>query len=251
MSAPHEMRLRALGGIAEIGAGDDLAAALAQAAERAGIELQGGHLVVCQKVVSKAEGRCVALARIEPSAHAREIAARQAKDPRLIEVILRESRRIVREAPGVLICETHHGFVCANAGVDLSNAPAAEVAVLLPLDPDRSAEDLRTSLMGLGAGPLGVVVSDTFGRPFREGLVDVALGSAGFEALSDLRGERDRAGRELRVTTMACADQLATAAGLLMRKDAGLPAVWIEGYPLVGAGDAKALLRAPERDLFR
>jgi coenzyme F420-0:L-glutamate ligase/coenzyme F420-1:gamma-L-glutamate ligase len=151
----------------------------------------------------------------------------------------------------VLVTETRHGFVCANAGVDLSNAPGADVAVLLPVDPDASAARLREGLLARGAGPLGVVVSDTFGRPWREGLVDVALGCAGFAPIEDLRGRPDLAGRELQVTATHTADQLAAAAGLLMRKDAGVPVVWVEGVPLAGEGRLRESLRDPSQDLFR
>jgi coenzyme F420-0:L-glutamate ligase/coenzyme F420-1:gamma-L-glutamate ligase len=247
-----ELRLRALPGVPAIAPGDDLAGALAAAARRAGIELRGGVLVVCQKVVSKQEGRLVALADAVPSALAERIAAEDRKDAQQIEVILRETRRIVRRGHGVLICETHHGFVCANAGVDLSNAPADGMAVLLPKDPDASAARLRAELLAAGAGePLGVVVSDTFGRAWREGLVDVAIGCAGFRPLDDWRGRADLRGRELAVTVNATADQLAAAAGLLMGKDAGLPAVWAEGVRVEGDGSARELLRNPSIDLFR
>jgi coenzyme F420-0:L-glutamate ligase/coenzyme F420-1:gamma-L-glutamate ligase len=251
VSAAPEIRLRALPGVPLVKPGDDLAGLLFEAARRAGIRLAGGHLVVCQKVVSKAEGRTVELASVTPSAEARKIAAEDAKDPRHIEIVLRESARIVRRGHGVLIAQTRHGFVCANAGVDLSNAPGADVAVLLPEDPDASAARLRDALVARGAGPLGVVVSDTFGRPWREGLVDVAIGCAGFAPIEDLRGTPDLAGRELQVTATATADQLAAAAGLLMRKDAGIPAVWIDGVALAGSGGVRATLRDPALDLFR
>jgi len=234
-----------------VGPGDDLAALLAAAAQRSGIALAGGVLVVCQKVVSKAEGRLVPLASIQPSAEAIQIAKEHAKDPRHIQVILGETNRIVRRGHGVLICETRHGFVCANAGVDLSNAPGPEVAVLLPEDPDRSAAGLRAALLKGGAGPLAVVVSDTFGRPWREGLVDVAIGSAGIAPIHDMTGSPDLAGRLLQVTATATVDQLAAAAGLLMRKDSGIPAVWVEGVTPEGDGRVADLLRRPETDLFR
>jgi coenzyme F420-0:L-glutamate ligase/coenzyme F420-1:gamma-L-glutamate ligase len=189
---------------------------------------------------------------VEPSEEAARIAREDGKDPRQVEVILRETRRIVRRGHGVLICETHHGLVCANAGVDLSNAPADGVAVLLPRDPDASARRLRAELLARGAGePLGVIVSDTFGRPWREGLVDVAIGVAGLAPLRNYIGETDRAGRELQVTVMARADQIAAAAGLLMEKDKGQPAVWVEGVPIEGRGGLRDLLRDPTRDLFR
>jgi coenzyme F420-0:L-glutamate ligase/coenzyme F420-1:gamma-L-glutamate ligase len=245
------IELVALEGIPRVAPGDDLALLVAQAAHEAGVALRNGVLVVCQKVVSKAEGRLVALAGVEPSAEARKIAAEDGKDPRHIEVVLRESARIVRRGHRVLICETRHGFVCANAGVDLSNAPAHEVAVLLPEDPDASARRLREGLLARGAGPLGVVVSDTFGRPWREGLVDVALGCAGIAPLQDLRGQPDLVGRPLEVTTLATADQLAAAAGLLMPKRSGVPAVWIRGLTLTGDGRVRDMLREPANDLFR
>ena len=249
--APAAIRLLPLPGIPAVEKGDDLAALLAEAAQRAGLALANGHLVVCQKIVSKAEGRTTALSEVEPSAQARRIASEDGKDPRQVEVVLRESLRIVRRGHGVMICETRHGFVCANAGVDLSNAPGPDVAVLLPEDPDASAARLREALLARGAGPLAVIVSDTFGRPWREGLVDVAIGCAGLAPITDWRGGHDLAGRELLVTTSASADQLAAAAGLLMRKDAGIPAVWIEGHPLAGDGQLRSTLRPPETDLFR
>jgi coenzyme F420-0:L-glutamate ligase / coenzyme F420-1:gamma-L-glutamate ligase len=230
--------------------GDDLASLLGDAAAAQGIDLHDGVLVVCQKIVSKAEGRLVALAEVEPSQEARRIAAEDDKDPRHVELVLRESVRIVRRGHRALICETRHGFVCANAGVDLSNA-SADTAVLLPIDPDASAGALRDALERRGAGPLGVVVSDTFGRPWREGLVDVALGCAGIAPIEDLRGGVDWVGRPLEVTATATVDQLAAAAGLLMRKDAGIPAVWVRGVTPVGDGSVRAMLRDPATDLFR
>lgn len=251
MSTPPPIRLVPLPGLPLVQPGDDLAALVALAAARAGVALRDGVLVVCQKVVSKAEGRIVRLAEVEPSAEARRLAAEDGKDPRHLEVVLRETARVVRRGPGVLICETRHGFVCANAGVDLSNAPAEGTAVLLPVDPDASAARLREALLARGAGPLAVIVSDTFGRPWREGLVDVALGCAGLEPIADLRGGSDLVGRRLEVTATATADQLAAAAGLLMAKDAGLPAVFVEGVRAFGNGMARALLRDPAKDLFR
>ncbi len=248
---PEGLRLAPLRGVPLVAPGDDLAALLAQAAAKAGIALDGGVLVVCQKVVSKAEGRLVPLASVTPSVEAHQIAKEHGKDPRHIEVILRETRRVVRRGHGVLICETRHGFVCANAGVDLSNAPGPEVAVLLPEAPDRSARELRAALVARGAASLAVIVSDTFGRPWREGLVDVAIGSSGIQPIHDMTGQPDLAGRVLQVTATATVDQLAAAAGLLMRKDAGVPAVWIEGVTPEGEGRVADLLRRPEIDLFR
>jgi coenzyme F420-0:L-glutamate ligase / coenzyme F420-1:gamma-L-glutamate ligase len=251
VSSAARVQLAPLRGVPPVQPGDPLAELLRAAAEPSGVTLSGGVLVVCQKVVSKAEGRLVRLADVEPSEQARRIAAEDAKDPRHVEVVLRETARLVRRGHGVLICETRHGFVCANAGVDLSNAPAEDVAVLLPVDPDASARALRDALCAAGAGPLAVIVSDTFGRPWREGLVDQAIGCAGIAPIADLRGRPDWAGRELQVTATATADQLAAAAGLLMVKDAGIPAVWIEGVGFEGDGRIRDTLRDPASDLFR
>jgi coenzyme F420-0:L-glutamate ligase/coenzyme F420-1:gamma-L-glutamate ligase len=247
----RRLELIALCGMPAVRPGDDLAALILAAAREAQVQLRDGIAVVCQKIVSKAEGRVVALADVEPSQRAREMAAEDERDPRHMELVLRESARLVRRGHGVMICETHHGFVCANAGVDLSNAGAADSAVLLPRDPDASARALRDALHAAGAGPLGVVVSDTFGRPWREGQVDVALGCAGFAPICDWRGRADRSGRALQVTATATADQLAAAAGLLMRKDAGVPAVWVRGVALDGDGAVCDTLRDPALDLFR
>jgi coenzyme F420-0:L-glutamate ligase/coenzyme F420-1:gamma-L-glutamate ligase len=245
------IRLVPLHGVPAIHAGDDLAALLRRAADVSGVRLRDGVLVVAQKIVSKAEGRVVRLADVEPSDAARRVAAQDGKDPRHVELVMRETARVVRHAHGVWIAETRHGFVCANAGVDLSNAPDADQAVLLPADPDASARRIRDALLAAGDGPLGVVVSDTFGRPWREGLVDVALGCAGIAPLSDWRGRTDLVGRTLEVTNMAVVDQLAAAAGLLMGKDAGVPAVWIEGVRIEGDGPIAPLLRDSKLDLFR
>jgi len=236
------LRLRALEGLPEIPPGDDLPARLA-----ALVPPGPGVLVVAQKIVSKAEGRLISLADVVPSPRAVALAAEIGKEPRHTELVLREAKRVVRSAPGVLITETHHGLICANSGVDLSNSPGDEVAVLLPLDPDASAERIR---LALGPGR-AVIISDTFGRPWREGLVDVAIGVAGLAPLKSYIGETDRAGRELQVTVMARADQIAAAAGMLMEKEAGTPAVWVEGIAIEGKGGMKELLRDPARDLFR
>lgn len=236
------MKLQALEGLPEIPIGDDLPARLAKL-----VPPGPGILVVAQKIVSKAEGRIVSLADVVPSPEARALAQKIGKEPRHTELVLREAKRVVRTAPGVLITETKHGLVCANSGVDLSNAPGEEIAVLLPLDPDASAERIRAAL---GPGR-AVIVSDTFGRPWREGLVDVAIGVAGLAPLRSYIGETDRAGRELQVTVMARADQIAAAAGILMEKDAGVPAVWVEGIEISGKGSLRDLLRDPARDLFR
>jgi coenzyme F420-0:L-glutamate ligase / coenzyme F420-1:gamma-L-glutamate ligase len=204
-------------------------------------------LAVAQKVVSKAEGAIVDLRGITPSALARSWAATSGKDARLIELVLAQSRRIVKMDRGVLIAETHKGFVCANAGVDQSKTPGEDFATVLPADPDASARRLREHL-GCGA----VFITDTFGRPWREGLVDVAIGVAGMEPLEDFRGSTDRRGRPLSATIIAVADQLAAAAGLLMRKPDGCPIVLIRGFEWRSAsGSVGPLVRPPERDLFR
>ena len=251
MRSVSRVELIALRGMPAVRPGDDLAALLLAAARESGVRLRDGALVVCQKIVSKAEGRVVALADVTPSAEAHALAAEHGKDARHMELVLRESARVVRRGHGVLICETHHGFVCANAGVDLSNAGAPAAAVLLPRDPDASARALRAALRAAGAGPLAVVVSDTFGRPWREGLVDVALGCAGLAPLADQRGSVDLDERVLEATATASADQLAAAAGLLMQKRAGVPAVWIRGVELSGDGNLRDTLRDPQKDLFR
>jgi coenzyme F420-0:L-glutamate ligase/coenzyme F420-1:gamma-L-glutamate ligase len=248
---PTNIALAALTGVPAVEPDDDLAALLTEAARRAGIALEDGVIVVCQKVVSKAEGRLVALADVEPSDEARRIAAEDDKDPRHVEVVLRETVRVVRRGHGVMICETKHGFVCANAGVDLSNSTGDEIAVLLPLDADASAARLRDELLARGASNVAVIVTDTFGRPWREGLVDVAIGSAGIEPIQDCRGSLDLAGRELLVTTTATADQLAAGAGILMQKDSGIPAVWVSGIVPRGDGRLADILRDPQSDLFR
>ncbi len=237
-----QLAFHALEGLPEIQPGDPLPEILA-----ASVPAGSGILVVAQKIVSKAEGRVIGLDKVEPGHEAIQLAAIVDKDPRHVELVLRESVRVVRAAPGVLICETHHGFVCANAGVDFSNAPKEGDAVLLPVDPDGSA---RKILAALGKD-CAVIISDTFGRPWREGLVDVAIGIAGMSPLRDDNAHGDRAGRELQVTIMALADQLAAAAGILMRKDAGLPAVWVQGVMPDGDGNIDELMRDSSRDLFR
>jgi coenzyme F420-0:L-glutamate ligase/coenzyme F420-1:gamma-L-glutamate ligase len=232
-------------GLPEIREGDDLAALIAQRAE-----LESGDvLVVAQKAVSKAEGRIVRLAEVDPSEEARELAANE--DPRRLEVILRESKRLVRTRPPLVIAETRHGFVCASAGVDSSNAPEPDTVVLLPEDPDASAARLRERLRELTGAVLGVIVSDSFGRTWRQGTTDVAIGLAGIRPLLDLKGERDAAGYELHATVIAVADELAAAAELAMGKTRGIPAAVIRGVEAAGEGNARDLVMPPGRDLFR
>ena len=232
-------------GLPEIREGDDLAELIA-----ARVELENGDvLVVAQKAVSKAEGRTVRLADVEPSDEARQLAGDE--DPRRLEVILRESKRVVRKRPPLVIAETRHGFVCASAGVDSSNAPEAETVVLLPEDPDASAARLRERLRELAGVEVGVIVSDSFGRPWRKGTTDVAIGLAGIRPLLDLKGVRDPAGYELHATVIAAADELAGAAELVLGKTSGIPAALIRGYDASGEGTARELVMPEERDLFR
>jgi coenzyme F420-0:L-glutamate ligase / coenzyme F420-1:gamma-L-glutamate ligase len=235
-------------GLPEIDAGDDLAALIV---ERAQLEA-GDVVVVAQKVVSKAEARVIDLADVEPSDHARELAGRE-RDPRESEVILRESVRVVRSRNSLVIAETSHGFVCASAGVDHSNAATPGTLILLPVDPDESAQLLRTGLRERTGFDVPVVVTDSFGRPFRKGTTDVAIGVAGIEPLADLRGTPDRAGRLLRSSQVAIADELAAAADLARRgKDDGLPVVIVRGYEGVRReGSAQELVISAEKDLFR
>jgi coenzyme F420-0:L-glutamate ligase/coenzyme F420-1:gamma-L-glutamate ligase len=242
-----------LSGIPEVAEGDDLARLITEAAERAGAGLASGDvLVVAQKVVSKAEGRVVSLSGVAPSGLAREFAEAWDKDPRQVEVVLRESRRIVRMDRGMIIAETTHGFICANAGVDASNVPGEDRVCLLPVDPDGSAARLRKALEDRCSAQVGVIVSDTFGRPWREGLTNVAIGVAGLSPLVSYIGQQDPHGHMLRVTELAVADELAAAAGLLMGKLERIPVVLIRGYGFPSSeGCARSLVRSPERDLFR
>ena len=240
-----ELRVIPVEGIPEARAGDDLAALLAEAASFEDRDV----VVVAQKVVSKAEGRTVRLDGVEPSARARELAA--GEDPRRLEVILREAARIVRARPPLVIAETRHGFVCASAGVDASNAPEPGVLVLLPLDPDESARRIREGLAERTGRTVGVVVSDSFGRPWRQGTTDVAIGAAGIRPLLDLRGTRDPTGYELHATTIALADEIAGAAELVLGKTRDVPAAIVRGLDVAGEGVARELVMPPERDLFR
>jgi coenzyme F420-0:L-glutamate ligase / coenzyme F420-1:gamma-L-glutamate ligase len=232
-------------GLPEIREGDDLAALVL---ERVTLE-DRDVLVVAQKAVSKAEGRVVRLDEIEPSARALELAGDE--DARRTEVILREAVEIVRIRPPLLIVETRHGFICASAGVDASNAPEPGTLVLLPVDPDASAARIRERVRELAGADVGVVVSDSFGRPWRQGTTDVALGAAGIRVMEDLRGTRDRIGYELKSTQIAIADELAGAAQLVMGKADGNPVAVVRGLDVAGEGTANALVMPADRDLFR
>jgi coenzyme F420-0:L-glutamate ligase/coenzyme F420-1:gamma-L-glutamate ligase len=245
-----ELRVFALKGIPEVEEGDELAGLLADAAGRAGGLADGDVVVVAQKVVSKAEGRIVRLDDVEASGRAHELAGGE-RDPRHLQVILDESARVVRSRPPLVIAETRHGFVCASAGVDASNAKGPRTLVLLPLDPDASAARIRGGLRERTGRDVGVVVSDSFGRAWRQGTTDVALGVAGIVALRDLRGTRDASGYELHATQIAVADEIASAAELVLGKTAGTPAAVVRGLDVRGDGRGSDLVMPPERDLFR
>ncbi len=251
--ASQEIRLIPLRGLPEILPGQDLTALIIEAAREQGTELQERDVVVItQKIVSKAEGRLVDLRDVTPSPFACEIAETYAKDARLVEIVLQESRRIVRMDHGVIITETKHGFVCANSGVDASNVPDKEVVALLPEDADRSAFGIRSSIMNLLGIDVAVVISDSFGRPWRDGIVDVAVGVAGMSAKRDYVDQKDPHGYNLRATVMATADELASAAELAMGKLERVPVVIVRGYDYPqGEGKATDLVRAPELDMFR
>ena len=240
------MRVIPVTGLPEIREGDDLAELVT-----AKVALEDGDiLVLAQKIVSKSEGKVVRLEELEPSERAREIAGDD-QDPRRIEAILREAKRVVRVRKPLVIAETKHGFICASAGVDSSNAPAPDMLVLLPDDPDASARRIRERVRALTGRTVAVLVTDSFGRPWRIGTIDVALGAAGLEVLRDLRGQRDRVGYELHATMIAVADEIASAAELVMGKLDGIPAAVVRGLEVAGDGSARDLVIPEERDLFR
>jgi coenzyme F420-0:L-glutamate ligase/coenzyme F420-1:gamma-L-glutamate ligase len=240
-----ELRIFAVSGLPEVREGDDLAALVA---ERATLE-DDDVVVVTQKVVSKAEGRVVRLSQVEPSQRARKLSGD--RDPRHTEVILGETARVVRSRPPLLIAETRHGFVCASAGVDASNAPQAGSLVLLPVDPDASALRVRDRLAELTGRAVAVVITDSFGRAWRQGTTDVAIGVAGIAPLRDLEGERDPAGYELHATSIAVVDEIAGAAELVLGKLERTPVAVVRGLVPSGDGSARELVMPPERDLFR
>ena len=234
-------------GIPELRVGDDLAAMIVER-----IELEDRDVVVvAQKAISKIEGRVVSLDGIEPSARAREIAGEDGDPARRIEVILREAKSVVRVRPPLVICETHHGFICASAGVDASNTPEPGTLVLLPLDPDGSAARLRDELRERTGRDVGVIVTDSFGRPWRQGTTDVPIGAAGVEVMQDFQGERDPIGYELHATVIAVADEIASAAQLVSGKLGRIPVTVVRGLDVRGEGRATDIPVPPERDLFR
>jgi coenzyme F420-0:L-glutamate ligase / coenzyme F420-1:gamma-L-glutamate ligase len=233
-------------GIPELREGDDLAAMILERADLEDLDI----VVVAQKAISKIEGRVARLDDYEPSARAREIAGDES-DPRRIEAILREAKRVVRVRPPLVICETHHGFVCASAGVDGSNAPEPDMLVLLPVDPDGSARQLRAELGTRTGRDVGVIVTDSFGRPWRQGTTDVAIGAAGIDVMRDLAGGRDPVGYELHATVIAVADEVAGAAQLVSGKLDRVPVTIVRGLDLRGDGRATEIPVPQELDLFR
>jgi coenzyme F420-0:L-glutamate ligase / coenzyme F420-1:gamma-L-glutamate ligase len=246
------LQLFAIPGLPEIRKGEDLAERIVGAAKKAGLRFEEGDIVVvAQKIVSKAEGAVVSLETVKPSGKAQKLGRELKKDARAIEVVLRESRRILR-SERVLITETKQGFVCANAGVDHSNVPGEDKVTLLPRDPDGSAERLAMELSKKTGKRVAVIVSDTFGRPWRLGLTNVAIGASGLPVLLDLRGTHDREGKPLTATVLAIADELAAAAGLLMGKSEGTPVVIVRGYRYKPAIEkAASIIRPAAEDLFR
>ena len=252
---PRELRLIALPGIPEVECEAPLAEILLAAIQHSGTLLKTGDiLVLAQKIVSKAEGRLVQLASITPSARAQSITNEAHKDPRIVELMLRESRKVLRVKPGIVIVEHKLGFIMANAGIDQSNVPGGDEAVLLlPLDPDASARKLRDELNEKTGVEIGGLIIDSFGRAWRNGVTGTAIGVAGLPALIDLRGNTDREGRPLRVTQVAAADELAAAASLVMgQADEGTPAVLVRGFSYALRESAvKELLRPEAEDLFR
>ena len=248
--AAEGVRVMPVVGMPEIRPGDDLPAEISRFA--GDLLRPGDVVVVTHKIVSKAEGRLVDLGTVEPSVLAKDFAGRHDKDPRQVEVVLRESKRVVRMERGVIISETRHGFVCANAGVDASNVPGRDTVCLLPLDPDASAARIRDRLVASSGSDLAVVVSDSFGRPWRHGITNVAIGVAGMDPLADYRGETDPYGYPLSTSVLAVADEIAAAAELVMGKTSGVPVALVRDYPYrPEAGSGRDLLMPPERDLFR
>jgi len=250
----NEIRIIPIKGIGEIFPGADLGTIIYEALLHQDLILeQGDILIVTQKIVSKAEGRTVHLADIQPSSFAQIIAKEGQKDARHVEVVLRESKRIVRMDRGIIISETHQGFICANAGVDESNVNGENLLTLLPVDPDQSAQRVRRQLQALaGIHDIAIIISDTWGRPWRNGQVNMAIGVAGMEPLVDYRGQRDRYGYEMQASIIGVADELAAAAELVMGKIDHIPVALIRGYSYPsGEGNARTLTRESTTDMFR
>jgi coenzyme F420-0:L-glutamate ligase/coenzyme F420-1:gamma-L-glutamate ligase len=247
-----EMRLIGLQGVPEVAPGDDLARLIVEASQTFTPLHNGDVLVVTQKIISKAEGQLVDLRTVEPSDLARRFAATWKKDARQVEVVLRESVRVVRMERGIIISQTRHGFICANAGVDESNVPGGHIACLLPRDPDESAHALRAALVKRLGVDVAVVISDSFGRPWRLGITNVAIGVAGLAPLADYRGQPDDFGRIMNVSVLAVADELASAAELVMGKVNRCPVAIIRGFPYEPReGSINELILDPADDLFK
>jgi len=248
-----EIKIIGLTGIPVIRSGDNLTEIILATARRQGVKISNGDvIVITQKIVSKAEGRLINLDKVAPSSFALEIAKKTGKDPRYVDIILKETKNIVKITNKILIIETKHGFVCANAGVDRSNVSKHEIVALLPKNPDKSAKQIRNEIKRKIGVEVAVIISDTFGRPWREGHINVAVGVAGMKPITDYRGKKDMFGYVLKVTTMAIADELASAAELVMGKTNSIPVAILKGfkYPK-GGGTAKELVRPLEKDLFR
>ena len=253
MNMLPDIRVLGITGLPEVTPGSDLVGLLLEGVSRQDLRLRDRDiLVITQKVVSKSEGRLVRLSEVKPSSLAESFAQDGNRDPRSVEVVLSEARRIVKMDRGILITETNQGMVCAQAGVDASNVPDLDSVALLPADPDRSAATLRSAIRKRAEADVAIIISDTFGRPWREGLVNVAIGIDGLSPLLDYRGQTDPQGRPLLATVIAVADELASAAELVMGKLDRVPAALIRGYPFEpGSGKAVDLVRPAERDLFR
>lgn len=253
MDRTNTLQIFGLDGMPEVQSGDDVVSLIVDAIRASDLGLRDGDVVVVtHKVVSKAEGRLVNLSEVEPSAFAERLAANAERDPRHYEVVLRESARIVRMDHGVIISETRQGFVCANAGVDASNVAGDEVLCLQPLDPDASARRLREGLRERLGADVGVIITDSFGRPWRRGVINVAIGLDGLAPFADYRGQQDPSGYELHASVMAVADELASAAELVMGKLARRPVAIIRGFQSDGEpGAARDLVMDPSRDMFR
>ena len=251
---PPEIRAVGIEGLPEVRAGDDLATQIIEAAAAQGTPIEDGDVVVVtQKIVSKAEGRVMTIDEVEASPLALAITEGHRRDPRHTEMILRESRRVVRMDRGVIISETYHGYICANAGIDASNIPGSNSICLLPVDPDASARRIRDAIREQLGVDTAVLVSDTFGRPWRNGAINVSIGVAGFNPVISYVGEFDPHGNELHTTTIAVADELAATAELVTGKLLGVPVALIKGYPYerMEDADSRAIVRDPDKDLFR
>ena len=251
---PPEIRVIGVEGMPEVQPGDDLGSMLLEAAQRQGTSIETGDVVVVtQKIVSKSEGQVVSIEDVVPSPLALTITEGQRRDPRHTELILRESKRVVRMDRGVIICETHHGFICANAGIDASNIPGENTVALLPVDSDVSARGIRDTIRSRTGAEVAVIISDTFGRPWRNAAANVAIGVAGFNPLLSYVGQEDSHGNMMYTTVIAVADELAATAELVTGKVRGVPVSIIRGYPYEPMEDAshESLLRSPDKDMFR